>query len=135
MLFYARKEFYMDRARIVLFEDLSHQRDMVHEVFEGTGHDIVAVGTTLDESLAIVEDLAAGTVEADVVILDGNLTKGTVPNGDDAREIKAAIDRHNLPVRLIGFSAVRDMQSHYGITLDADSGKNPHALPGLVDML
>lgn len=58
-------------AKIVVFEDgpkiLQIIEDQLHM------HEIVAIGQTLSQAFTILGQLACGEVEADIVLIDGNL--------------------------------------------------------------
>ena len=58
-------------AKIVVFEDNPQILKIIGD--ELRNHDIVAIGQTLSRAFAILGQLACGEVEADFVLLDGNL--------------------------------------------------------------
>jgi len=58
-------------AKIIVFEDGPKILKIIGE--ELRNHEIVATGQTLSQAFAILGQLACGEVEADIILLDGNL--------------------------------------------------------------
>ena len=113
----------MDNAKVVVFEDDQFFRERAVRKVELGGHNVVATADTLPRALTVVEQMAAGKLACDVVLLDGNLDK-TKDDGSDARAITDAIRKSDRlkKVKIVGIS-IKYLKSDYGIGADYDLGK------------
>jgi hypothetical protein len=131
-------------ARIVVFEDNRDFLGIIDTVLQQ--HEIVAIGETYAEAITILGRLACGEVEADVIVLDGNLrgngpttlfaqrpiVPGSVENvisGSlyeqpmrDAKAIVDIIDHYGMMVKIIGLSAETMLDK--GVEVDTDLTKD-----------
>lgn len=115
----------MEGARVALIEDREQMRRMMRLLLEDNGHEVVAEASDLDEALALVDDMADGVVEADVVLLDGNLQPAT-DTGEDARRVSERLQNRGVTTAVLGFSL--SSMERYGIQVTADPGKDPTAV-------
>lgn len=76
----------MDTAKIAVFENETWAKLQIELALAETAHEIVATAETRHGALAVVEQMAAGKLAVDAVLLDGNLDS---PQTDfsDARAI------------------------------------------------
>ena len=111
----------MEGARVVVFEDNDRLREHACLELENHEHQVTAYAKTLRQALAVVEDIADGEIQADVVLLDGNLG-GENRDCYDARQICQRMQERGVAAKVIGFSA-GDMRMH-GVDVDFDSQKN-----------
>lgn len=127
----------MENARVAIVEDMEKIRQMVRLSLIGDGHNVVAEATNLEEAFSLVDKLAQGEIEADVVLLDGNLGDKTEEKEykphDDARQILARIREAGIASTVIGFSA--DYLREAGIDVDADTAKSIEAVIETIDAL
>lgn len=110
----------MDGARIALIEDVESNRLVAGMHLEGAGHEIVVEATTLDEALAVIDGIADGTHEVDVILLDGNLRPNT-DTYEDARAVAERIAEKGVSAVVIGFS--RGSLKQKGVDVYADTYK------------
>lgn len=111
----------MHEGRVVHFEDSETFRESVadHLEIQDSAHQIVGEAGDLPSALAALERISRGELEANVILLDGNLTSAT--NGSDARTITGRIGELGLAVRVVGLSS--DAMEKYGVQVDADITK------------
>lgn len=114
----------MENARIVIFEDNASIRNILTTVMDMSSHSIVAEAATAADALAVVDRMAAGELEADVVVLDGNLDKDST-KCENAKQIAAAMREAGLTAKIIGFSSYE--LKDFGIAVDVDLTKQ-HAM-------
>jgi CheY-like chemotaxis protein len=115
----------MEGARVVVIEDREPMRRVVARNLHHYGHSVVGEAATFQEALDIVDRIASGELEADVIVLDGNLS----PDLNDGREARMIYDRlkqQSVLAKIIGFSMMP--MKTYGIAVDADSQKEPDRL-------
>lgn len=111
----------MDGARVVVIEDRERNRIEAKKSLETNGHSVVGEAATLIEALSLVDTIGTGELEADVILLDGNLEPDS-DLGGDARTIASRIKENGITSRIIGFSSLP--MRHYSVEVDADSGKD-----------
>lgn len=109
----------MDGARVAIIEDDEVFRNMTKRNLEATGHQVVAEASTRQEALSLVEQMAAGEVEADVILLDGNLTE--TDTYEDARVIAEQLKNAGVTSVVLGFSLGSLLE--HDIEVSADVGK------------
>lgn len=125
----------MENVKLAVFEDGDVFRQMVQKVLEKTGrHTVVAEAVTLDEALAVVDQISQG-LEVDAVLVDGNLSKAVETSlGHDALKIVEAMKAKGLTAKIIGFSSLG--LTMHGIPVDIDLGKSHlYDLPQVLDEL
>lgn len=112
----------MQEGRIVHFEDNANLRASLEATVNlfGGPHKVVGEASDLPTALGVLDDIASGKLDANVVLLDGNLSKAT--SGSDAREITTRISDLKLPVRVLGLSS--DAMEKYGVQVDVDITKD-----------
>lgn len=115
----------MEGARVAVIEDREQLRQMMCMLLEHHGHEVVAEAGTLEEALSLVDAMAEGFVEVDVVLLDGNL-QPAAELGDDARQVSERIRERSVGAAILGFSA--GSMAQYGVEVTADPGKDPIAV-------
>lgn len=121
----------MNNGNVVHFEDSHSLADSVKrglELFSDGRHKIVGGAANLAGSLAVLDQIASGEVQANVVMFDGNL--GT---GNDALAISAHITELGLPVRTIG--AGGHSMEDLGVEVDVDLTKRDFTVSRLVEIL
>lgn len=111
----------MDGAKVAVIEDGDMMRSIVREQLESSGHKVVAEADSLERAFEVVGAIATGDIEADVIILDGNLRPRT-DNGEDARRVAEMIRERGVTSKIIGFSL--NPMATYGVEVDADPGKD-----------
>jgi CheY-like chemotaxis protein len=115
----------MEHANIVIFEDNEGIRETTVKLISLLGHTVTAQAATLETSLQTIDEIEAGSVACDAVILDGNLEPNTTM-GSDAVVIAARLRELERPVKIIGFSA--KSMSEQGVRVDYDTCKEPGKL-------
>lgn len=127
----------MKNANIVLIEDLPLVRKVVRQSLASSCHTITREAPTLGEALSAIDEISAGKLVCDVVILDAEL--GWHPEdekfyypGYDAQMVVSRLSEHNLFPKLIGFSA-SSMEETFGISVDADLMKHVDGLETTID--
>lgn len=128
----------MTGKRIVHFEDDADWQEIVREAVEASSHELVAQADTLTGSLAVLDQMQSGEIDADVVILGGNLSdRGFFVKaaGEDPAEIMRAITEKGLRVITVGLAGLA--MEEYGIEVDIDITKVRAAglLPETLDLL
>lgn len=111
----------MEGARVAVIEDDAFFRDITRRILERFGHFVVAEATNLSQAFDLIDEIAQGNQEVDVILLDGNLHEGA-SDGEDARQVALMIKETNVAAKVFGFS-LRPM-SDYGIEVDVDTNKN-----------
>jgi len=110
----------MESARVIIIEDDELFREMTIENLRAIGHQVVGQASTRKEALDLIDSMGRCEVEADVVLLDGNLVPDT-DTYEDARIISARLKENGVTSKVLGFS-LGTLSSH-GIDVDADVGK------------
>lgn len=93
---------------------------MIAAILDSGQHEMAAQAETVEEALAIVEDMQQGNLEVDAVLLDGNLDSYQV-HCDDAKRIALAMKEAGLTTPIVGISAY-ELQK-IGIPVDVDITK------------
>ena len=122
----------MDKAKIALIEDVESNRLVFGMYLEDAGHEIVVEATNLGEALAVVDGIADGIHEVDVVLLDGNLQPET-DTYDDARAVAERIKERGVSAVVIGFSL--GSLNEKGIPVHADTYKSHKKLLEIIRAL
>lgn len=112
----------MEGARTVVIEDLEIMREVARVNLEACGHSVVAEAASLSAAYNVVSQLASGDIEADVILLDGNLRENT-DTYQDARDIFDFIKEQGIDLPVLGFS-LGSLIKH-GIPVTRDVGKRP----------
>ncbi len=123
----------MHDGRVVHFEDDPLVREIVADhLAHSEDHSLVGAAATLPDALEMLERIADGELDANVVVVDGSLSG--VSDARDARIITKKIRKLELPLRVIGFSA-EDLVRR-GLHLDAFVLKGlPFDLARIIDEL
>jgi len=127
----------VENARIALIEDNEGLRQTLSNILS-LEHTITGEAGTLPEALELVDEIADGNVECDILITDYNLTSG-VSSCEDGQAIteRAAerIKRSGLPLFLIGYSGQAQSRPDIEVDVAIDKGGNPidllHAIKDL----
>lgn len=124
----------MEHARVLLIEDNPASQEAVRFILENSGHSLIEPPVdNIEKALEILDQIKAGELPCDVIILDAHLSRKSA-NGEDARIIDKRSRELNLAVYKIGFSATN--MSDYGIEVDADPTKDGYAqIPSIIDSL
>ena len=107
----------MDRAKIALFEDNPRDREFARKFLTLFGHEIVVEADNLDDALTVVEGIADGTHEVDLILLDGNLR----PNDNsynDARKVFGRITETGVTKTVFGYSLGSLIDNGIGVKAD-----------------
>jgi CheY-like chemotaxis protein len=112
----------MEKAKVAIFEDNESLRALYtqHLLTSEQGHVVAAEAGTLSESYDVLDQIDAGYLEVDAIILDGNLSPNDT-SGNDAREIVKRVKK--LPNRPIIFGMSAEPMEKYGIEVDRDISK------------
>ena len=95
----------MDKARVVVFEDEPNIRHLLRIFLENEGHEVVGEAYDATTSRERLDDLANGTIEAEIGIVDNNLSgQGGSGNEDGAAICREVKERH-LQLKTIIFSS------------------------------
>ncbi len=120
----------MSARNIVHFEDDEEWREIVRRAIERTPHDLVAEADTLLGALAVLDQMQAGLIEADVVILGGNfrdrISLMESAAGDEPAIILEGINERGLRVTTIGLAGLA--MEDYGVEVDIDVTKERAAV-------
>ena len=122
----------MEKARIVIVEDSEQMRSIAKRTLRERGHLITGEAATLRDGLALLDSIANGYLEADAILLDGNLTPND-RSGNDARLFVERIRETGVTSKIIGFSAFG--MSEYGVEVDVDPGKNMTSVLDAIESL
>ena len=130
----------MQNGKVVHFEDDKGFRAMIKKslkTFSLERHGVVGEAADLAGSIAVLDQIKSGELDANVVLLDGNLSLG-VASGEDARTIADYIKQNEVPVRVVGLGG--QAMSDAGVEVDIDVAKNgcledPRALSKAIDRL
>lgn len=131
-----RYNLHMENARVVIFEDNERIRLGTERTLIRARHTVVAYAGTVAASLAVVEQLRDpdNPLTCDIIILDGNIDKGSA-EGDDARTIFDATRRFPiLSAKIIG-NSLSSLREDYGIPVNADAFKDPVQLLEIIESL
>jgi DNA-binding NarL/FixJ family response regulator len=110
----------MNEGKILHFEDDASFRGSVAASLETfTDHLVVGEAADLPTALSVLDSVHRGELEANVVLLDGNLNGGV--GGRDARAIANHIRELDLPLRIIGLSS--EKMADIGVEVDVDLTK------------
>jgi CheY-like chemotaxis protein len=90
-----------EKARVFVVEDNERFQKIIIKRLKKAGHSVVATATTLDQALAMVDQLEQ--LGVGVAVLDGNLSDYDV-SGNDGREILKAIQKKDPNVITVGMS-------------------------------
>lgn len=120
----------MERARVAVIEDSGTMRMLVRAYLEDEGHHVVvAEAADMEAAQELLADIHDGTLEVDVILLDGNLSDRD-RTGADARANIEMIRELGIGAAVLGFSA-ESMQS-YGVDVAADTRKK---LPAVLEAI
>jgi CheY-like chemotaxis protein len=115
----------MEHANIVIFEDNKTIRQTTVRLVSLLGHAVTAEAATLETALQTIDEIDAGSVACDAVILDGNLRPNVV-DGSDAVVVAERLQKLDPPVKIIGFST--KSFEEYGVEVFFDTHKEPDKL-------
>jgi hypothetical protein len=124
----------MHNGRIAYFEDHVGLADLTQNLIETFGegrHQVVARAADLGGALAVLDQIASGEVEANVIMSDGSLSRGTA--GSDARTIMGRVEALGLNVKTILMS--NQSAEAIGVAVDVDLPKGDATGPKLVEVL
>lgn len=124
----------MESGKIVHFEDSVTFAETIGEgigIFSDGRHEVVAQAANLSGSLAVLDQIASGELEANVVLTDGNLSPAV--GGADAVVIIGRVKELGLNVRTILMSS--QSAGEIGIEVDAEVPKSGSVLPAIVDAI
>mgnify|MGYP003395375954 CR=1 FL=1 len=96
---------------MVLIEDDDGIRELLMMRLKREGHKVVAEASTREQALKIAASLIAGEVIADVVVVDGNLSKGRNDCAEGAeivQRLRENIDRLG-PIAIYGMSGMGEV--------------------------
>lgn len=125
----------MKNANVLVIEDDAFKQELIERFLDHAGHVVTRKAVTRGEALEAVDDIAAGDLPCDVVILDGNLGNGKPLDVDDARAVFSGIREYELGVKVIGYSG-GDPLSERGLSVDVDVRKEDTSqLAGVIDGL
>lgn len=129
----------MKNAKVVHFEDDKGFRTMIKKslkTFSGERHGVVGEAADLAGSIAVLDQIKFEELDANVVLLDGNLSPGAT-SGEDARKITEYIKEHEVPVRVIGLGGKAMAEAGVEVDIDLTKGGtlDPRALPNVIDGL
>lgn len=122
----------MEEARVVVIEDDEMHRELARQYLAKRKHSVVAEASTVPEAFVLVDRIAASEIEADVILLDGNLTPEAY-DGEDARRIAERMSEARVTAKIIGFSL--GSMEEYGVEVHADTFKDMHAVIQAIDEL
>jgi CheY-like chemotaxis protein len=114
----------MENARVVVIEDNPIPRRIVRAALETNGHQIVAEAASMEQAMEVIGRLAINELEADVILLDGNLDSNKV-DYSDARQIMAELKQANIGAAVLGFSGELLKDINPPIDVIEDTAKNP----------
>ncbi len=89
----------MQNGKIVIIEDAPLLRSYFCDVVSAAGHEIVAQADNLPDAETIVDRIASGVMEADVIVLDGRF-----PNASDGEIVANRLREQNVGAWVIGWS-------------------------------
>ncbi len=121
----------MHEGKVVHFEDDESWQGIVRRQLDGSSHQLMAGAATLPDALVVLDQVNTGDLDANVVVLDGNLSE--TASYDDARAIRERIRELGLPVRVIGFSS-SDLTSK-GVEVDATLLKTAYEYGSIVTVI
>lgn len=121
----------MHEGRVVHFEDNDDWRRFVRRHLDGSEHQLVGEAATLPDALGVLEQMQRGEIDANVVVLDGNLSE--VTTYQDAKTIRERIRELELPVRVIGMSG--GSLGNAGIEVDATILKGSYSYGEIVKVI
>jgi CheY-like chemotaxis protein len=122
----------MEKTRIVIIEDSEQIRSLAKRALIARGHLITGEAATLRDGLALLDSIASGDLEADAILLDGNLTPND-RSGNDARLLVERIIKTGITSKIIGFSGSE--MSDYGVEVDVDPGKDMASMLNAIENL
>lgn len=122
----------MHNAKVVVIEDQDAWRQMAKDYLEACGHTVVAEAISLNEAFGLVDKIADNEVEADVILLDGNLTQDSI-DGKHAQQIAARIKERGVTSKVIGFATM--YMDYYKVKVDADSLKRMNSVAQAIEEL
>lgn len=93
----------MEKARVAIIEDAESFRELARIALEHHGHSVIAEAKDVPSAFALLEEIKHGLV-CDVILLDGNLTKGPT-DFKDAHSIFEKYKKLELETPIIGYSS------------------------------
>jgi hypothetical protein len=123
----------MKHGLVVHFEDepnILAVIDLGLPVVSDDRHSVVGQASDLASAFDVLEKISNQEIEANAVLLDGNLSYGG--EGSDARAIRARIGELGLSVRTIGMAG--KPMAELGVEVDADLQK-PISIVRLAEIL
>jgi len=127
----------MNNGRIAYFEDnlsLAASMQDIVDIYSDGRHEVVVHAVDLSGALAVLDQMAAGEIDANVVLSDGNLSDSV--GGRDARAIMERVQELGLGVRTVLLSS--QSAEEIGVVVDAELLKDEFTgalLAGLLDNL
>lgn len=107
--------------KLVHFEDNKNFRESVASSLKiSSSHSVEGEAEDVDGAKAVLDQINDGSLEADGVLLDGNLNGAST--GQDAHEITGYIRDRNIPILVIGLGG-KAMEA-WGVEVDADVPKD-----------
>jgi len=108
-----------ENARVIIVEDEPDWQELAADFITDAGHSVVGSALNIDAARLLIHAIAKGEIEADVVVLDGNLTRRS--DGTEAHIVCETIQQTGALLKVVGFSG--SPMSDYDLTVDADVTK------------
>lgn len=121
----------MHEGKVIHFEDDGTWRGVIQRQLADSEHELVGNAATLPDALEVLEQMQRGELDANVVVLDGNLSD--VSTNHDAKTIRRRIRELGLPVRVIGFSSGDLADS--GVEVDATMQKGDYSYGEIIRVI
>ncbi len=118
----------MESARVLVIEDDDGIRDSLQRYLALGQHIVKREAATLLAALAAIDDMHQGSLDCNVIILDGNLRPG-LTDGSDAKDVLERVKNTGITAKIIGLSG--NSMKNYGLKVDADITKGASLFPVL----
>ena len=108
----------MHNGRVAYFEDnesLARSIIMSIDLFSDGRHKVVAHAADLGGALSVLDQVASGKIDVDIILSDGNLSPGS--GGHDVRTIMERVTELGLDVKTVLMSS--QSAKEIGVTVDA----------------
>ena len=130
----------MNNGRIAYFEDnliLAASIQDTVDIYSDGRHQVVVHAADLSGSLAVLDQIAAGEIDANIVLSDGNLSNSV--GGHDARVIMERVRELGLGVRTVLLSSQTSEDTGVSVDVailkaDMNGDKLVEILDGLADI-
>lgn len=126
----------MQDGKIVYFEDseiLAETTKAGIDLFGRGRHRIIAHAADLVGALSVLDQVASGEIDANIVLTDGTLSPGV--GGRDAREIIERVGELGLNVRTVLMSSQSAEEIGVKVDVAIDKGSADARSTGLVSIL